>query len=137
MDAIDVQLTAKDYISANRLHTGWTRIAILVAAGIVGFSLVPLYNHDAYSPTVDGRPLEPLLNFGLTALSGGFVLVIVIAILHYVVAPWRMRRIFRQQKALQRPQHIAWDDDALSVQGEGFSSRAAWSDYLKWKENGE
>jgi hypothetical protein len=52
-----------------------------------------------------------------------------------VILPWRTRKLYRQQKSLQRPQKISWTEEHLSVQGEGFSSEAPWSDYMRWRED--
>jgi hypothetical protein len=45
--------------------------------------------------------------------------------------PRRARRIFAQQKNLQRPFELRWDDDALCGASERGSSNTPWSDYLK------
>ena len=48
-----------------------------------------------------------------------------------VVLPRRSRRIFAQQKNLQRPLEFWWNDDALHGSNERGSSATPWADYLR------
>lgn len=65
-----------------------------------------------------------------------FLLFIVALILNFTVyIPWNTRRVYRQQKALQRELSFGFDDAGVSISNENGQSMTPWSDYLKWKQN--
>ncbi|HEY0231396.1 MAG TPA: YcxB family protein, partial [Dokdonella sp.] len=49
--------------------------------------------------------------------------------------PRRARRLFAQQKNLQRPVTFSWDEDGLAWASVNGSGRTPWADYLKWRQN--
>lgn len=51
------------------------------------------------------------------------------------ILPRRARKLFAQQKNLQRPLRFGWDEQGLAWVNESGSGKTAWSDYLKWREN--
>lgn len=65
-----------------------------------------------------------------------FLVTIVAFILNFTVyIPWKTRRVYRQQKALQRGLSFKFDDAGASISNENGHSTSPWSDYLKWKQN--
>jgi hypothetical protein len=124
MNEIAVQLEADDYVSAQGLHCRWTRKAILAlcAAVIVGALLLLI-----------GGEYCVIIGAGLIggAVGGG----IAREFNRRFVLPRRSRRLFAQQKNLQRPLRFSWDEQGLAWVNESGSGRTAWSDYIKWREN--
>jgi hypothetical protein len=53
---------------------------------------------------------------------------------YFLYAPYRLRRQFRQFKALQREQFLTTTDSGLTTATEHGSATVPWSDLLRWKE---
>ena len=124
--SISVQLRADDYLSASYLHSrrqmGLLASIAFVAsavAGVAGNSFSDLNN--AFEVVVAMLPLV----FLVLAFLGA----------RYLLTPWRTRRIYRQQKAMQRPRTLSWDDDYLTSEGADSTARIPWSDFIRWREN--
>ena len=65
-----------------------------------------------------------------------FVAAILFLILNFAVyLPWKTRRIYRQQKAMQRELTYRFDDSGVFASNENGQSTTPWQDYLKWKQN--
>jgi len=65
-----------------------------------------------------------------------FLVTIIAFVLNFTVyIPWKTRRVYRQQKALQRELSFKFDDAGVSVSNENGQSVTPWDDYLKWKQN--
>lgn len=56
-------------------------------------------------------------------------------LLFFVFIPWQAKRIFLQQKALQRPFVIEFTDDGVRSEAENGSAEMKWADFHKWKAN--
>lgn len=56
---------------------------------------------------------------------------------YYVTVPRRCRKIFHQQKGLQRSYTMQWDGEKLHIEGKEVKAAMLWSDFLKWRENDE
>ncbi len=68
--------------------------------------------------------------------GGGSVGVAVLhVVVRYLLIPNRGRRIYRQQKNLQREYQFSWDDQGVSVHAEGYLENLRWADITKAKEN--
>lgn len=122
MNHARVLLEAEDYVAAQRLHTRWTsrRIMMCVAALLAAIVIAVLARR------------EPVLFVGACGLVGGAAgASIGREFWRRFVLPRRARRIFAQQKNLQQPFELRWDDDALRGVSERGSSNTPWSDYLK------
>ncbi len=57
------------------------------------------------------------------------------ALLFFVFVPWQAKRIFRQQKDLQRPSTIEFTDEGVRGESENGKGEIKWSDFHKWKAN--
>lgn len=123
-DAIQVQLDAEDYVSAQALHNAWTRKRVVTT---LGFGVAGL--------------LLALLRYEWSMVAGGALIGGAIggAVAHELarklLLPRRARRLFAQQKNLQRPLTFHWDDSGLAWSSENGSGKTAWSDYLKRRQN--
>lgn len=126
MNRFRVQLEPDDYVVAQSLHTRWTArqlaaYAIVLGVGVL-LAALPSSNHWPF-----------VIGCGLIggAVSGGLVR----EVLRRFVLPRRTRKLFAQQKSLQRPVEFSWDEQALHWSSENGSGRSPWSDYLKRRQN--
>ena len=74
---------------------------------------------------------ETALNF----MGIWFLFVVGILVGIRFLLPWRSRRIFKQQKGLQRPHTITWNDDCMTYESEQATARTPWTDFILWREN--
>jgi hypothetical protein len=122
---MQIHLEPGDYLAANVLHARKTYVSLMVLAllfGAIGIVLL-------FSPIrVDGM-------IGPVALWFGAVFLFTFLWSRFVSQRRRARRIFRQQKALQRPIEMDWSGDTLKVITETGNNAMPWSDLLKWREN--
>ncbi|MBA8889761.1 hypothetical protein FHW12_004008 [Dokdonella fugitiva] len=103
MNRIHAQLEVGDYLAAQQLHTRWTRRQLGMVAAMLGagslFAWASMHERRA---------------FVVACLLGGAVGGIAACeVARRFMLPWRSRRVFAQQKSLQRPVEFWWDDDAL------------------------
>lgn len=121
-----VQLTEDDFVASRWLAmrprfwlqvTGWIVLATLLFGTSVGV------NEAVHKRSI---PVE------LWWVIGGIVYV---AIWFLVLMPWRLKKIFLQQKSLQRPFELEFTDAHLSVVAENGQVTLVWSDFVKWKKN--
>lgn len=122
---ISARLTPEDCVAAR-----WTAIRPRPLIRYLGYAVLALYCACLIWQAVDvvrGRNLagEFWWMLGVAAYLG-FLL--------FVVMPWRVRRIYRQQKALQRPFEMEFGDTRFSVTAENGSFSMAWADFHKWKK---
>ena len=124
---VHVQLTPEDYIAASRLHQRagtWAGrhflFVVVVWLLLVGFGVLVLSQTGEWVI--------------LAAAIGGAVGW---AWSWYYQLPVRCRRIFRQQKALQRPYTMEFAEAGMKFSSEGTSSSRPWSEFHKWVEGPE
>lgn len=124
-------LTAEDYIEANRLHA--TRACYGGGLFRLGVLMWPFYAVLAF--VVSG---EWSWRHGAAAIAVGAALsaivVLFIFIINSVMIPRKARRIFAQQKSLHEDIEASWDDTALDLSTPSARSRHEWSDFRKWSE---
>jgi hypothetical protein len=111
-----------DYIRAQYLHLRprltYKIIGVLVIAAFVWAAWLSLTIGD-----VD------IMDFLFVSLP--FLLI-----LHFAVyLPWKTRRIFKQQKALQRKLVFTFDAEGVTTEAENGNWKTPWEDYVRWKKN--
>ncbi len=76
------------------------------------------------------------VSIGVVLLGGGMVLcwLAVILTVAFVFTPRRARRLFRQQRALDREFSFAWTDERVVFRSDTSMSDMPWSDYHDWFE---
>jgi YcxB-like protein len=121
------QLTADDYLAANRLHMqkrGWRRVVSVVFWVLLGVGAL-LSADVAIQDPASGLP--PLL------------LILLIAIVQLVVRliylPRRVRRVYSQQRNLQLPFESAVSDAGIEWQNANGKVQIPWSHLIRWKES--
>jgi hypothetical protein len=119
------QLEESDYVSAvalnSRLSGRKAARYVIVASAIVVLAVVA-WVADWY----------PVFGGAVGGLVGG---LLTYALIRFVYAPWKARRVFRQQKSLQRPFEVTWSDKGLTSRDANGEYTTPWPDYTKWKEN--
>ena len=86
-----------------------------------------------------------LVTLSFESVSGAVELAIIVAITlvftvplcwlaNYLLLPWRARRLFRQDKTLDREFQVSWSEQNVTYRWDGGSSNLAWSDLHRWHE---
>ncbi len=57
------------------------------------------------------------------------------SIVRYVYVPWKTKRVFRQQKSLQREFTLSWETTGVQTKSVNGEFTCNWSDFIRWKEN--
>ena len=122
---IIVKLEESDYLLAQSVHRKWS-----VRKAVVVYSLCII-------AIVAGCALWGLGAWSIAAgILGGVVGgVIGGSIVSYIYVPWKTKRVFRQQKSLQREFTISWDANGVRTKSENGEFSSSWSDFLRWKES--
>jgi len=115
-------LLAEDYVSAQYLHLRPRPIF-----RIFGIIVLALFLWAGWYSLTSGEP---------DVLDYIFFLAMGYLILNFAVyLPWKTRRIYRQQKALQRELTMKFDEVGVNAENENGRSRTSWEDFHKWKAN--
>jgi hypothetical protein len=117
------QLTADDYLNAQRLHAGWRMfvrmsLLIFILMTAVGMAITEL-----------GRD-----RFWIGPVAWTIWFVFFCFIYPATVAK-RSRKIFGQQKNLQIPREIEICDTHVSAKSERGVGTTPWNEFHKWKAN--
>lgn len=115
-------ISVSDYLNAQRLHRGKSVHLIYAVSGIdvaVGGALYFLCQQD----------------LGLIVGCAGFGAIICELVVSALYLPWKVRRIYRQQKDFAYPFTYTWDSEFLEGKGICGQSKRQWSNYVKCKEN--
>jgi len=126
VNRIHARLEVDDYLAAQQLHTRWTRRQLGVVAAMLGAGLLLAWAsmHERWAFVV-----------ACSLLGGAVGGIVAREVARRFVLPWRSRRVFTQQKSLQRPVEFWWDDDALHGSNDRGSNSTPWSDYVKWRQS--
>jgi len=129
MNAVQVQISADDYVSASLLNSPIGRRIAVVLVATVSMLCVLVGLQVVYRDPIDWRELGTLVG----AFGGAMVLLSIVS--RYLLLPRRVKRVYRQQRNLQRPYEVSWDDDHYSTRSEQGNARIPWNEFLKWREN--
>jgi hypothetical protein len=124
---ITVQLQEADYVAAVRLHRRKSKINLWTAGSVLCYLLGGVL-FLVFAPA--GQAFWAYVIF----VAGAFLVVFTIWT-HFIGIPRSVRRRFRQQKALQRPYTVDWNDEKLTVDGEDLHAGIGWSDFIRWRED--
>lgn len=122
---ITTKLQETDYLHAQALHRSWSRKKFLIVSGvaIVTAALGWILWVQGYGPIAGGL---------LGGLIGG---AITGSAIRYLYVPWKTRKVFRQQKSLQREFTLSWSEDCLLSEDANGQYKTAWADFTNWKED--
>lgn len=113
-------LTADDFLSAQKLHIRrhFLKLPMLfVYAVCLIFLAVGLF----FPPASSGLRI---LVLGFPLAMGGFILFN-----HFVMLPYRTRKIFSQQKTLHEPVDAQWDEEGYAAASGNVSGLIKWTQY--------
>lgn len=123
---LDVQLTAQDFLAAQRLHfrpkppvrwAGYLLVAVL--ALMLGSEVATIARGDT-------------LPRGWWILPAGLAYG---AFLFFFLLPWRVARIFKQNPALAAVTRITLNDEGLFLESSRGQLRFGWPMIKRWKTN--
>lgn len=123
---IESRLRMQDFLAAQRLHfrpPPAVRIALYGLGVIVGI----LFLLEGWAIARAGQ-----LPRGWWILPAGLAYG---ALLFFIVLPWRVTRIFKQNPALAGPTRITFADDGLMLDSARGQIRFGWPMLKKWKRN--
>jgi hypothetical protein len=119
-------LTAEDYCNALRLHMrrAWASKAssnIFAAGVLIAIASAPLFGFNLILTVIGVAGIGSLVGVAAWAF-----------IISYVYIPRKARKVFNEQKAMQYPAKMSWDNRAFTVTSSLGSSIIPWSDYYGW-----
>jgi len=120
------QLTADDYLDANKLHMrqrGWKRVLWIAFWVLLGVGALLSADIAIQDPNAG---LPPLL---LILLIAGVQLVVRLFYL-----PRRVRRVYSQQRNLQLPFESVCTDSGIDCTNANSKTQLPWSHLIRWKE---
>lgn len=123
---IQVQLTEEDYLASRWLAMRprrWIQIAGWLVIATLFFGTAVGVNEALHKRSI---PVELWWEIGA---------IVYFVVWFLVLMPWRLKKIFWQQKSLQRPFELEFTDSHLSVFSENGHVTLAWTDFVKWKKN--
>jgi len=121
MYTIQGTFTEEDYLNANKLHRRysktwrWLYIALILELCLLLF--LAFYT-QRWTPVIIG-----------------VILALLLIGLYMVYLPYRLRKIFKQQKELHRPYTITIDEAGTHFKNEMGEANRPWNIFLKWKED--
>jgi hypothetical protein len=121
MPEIRIQLNDDDYIEAAQAAARPSK-HVLVAVAVISLAVaggaLAVWN-------------SPLRREAILVLSVWFGVVCGARIGQVLYIPRQARRVFKQQRALQRPCTVSWNTDGLTITAEDGVSTTSWRDFYK------
>ncbi len=133
MDQIPVQLTLADLQAAQRLHMRAASLRTLVYFAVFIAVVGAYFSWSAPRHT----PTDMFAAFVTVGLVGTAFLAALNLLSRWIVLPIRARRIFQQQKNLQRPYRVSWDAEGVQTSSANGNSKIPWMEFLKWRESAQ
>ncbi len=131
MDQIPIQLTLADLEAAQRLHIRVASLRTLLYLVVFVVVVGAYFSWTLPQPSTSGL----LVNLAIVTVVGIAILVGLTLISRWLGLPMRARRIFQQQKNLQRPYQLSWDSEAVQTASANGNSKMPWTEFLKWRES--
>ena len=124
MIEIEGKLEPDDYVKAQFLHMRPGRAWQLIGTFVLLLMLWGLWLEWS-DPSAKHDWLDYVL-LGAVFYVPAFI---------FLFIPWNARRIFRQQKSMQREFTMRFDETGHYAKNETTESSTPWSDFPQWKEN--
>lgn len=129
------QLTPQDLTYALRLHfrqhlgsrPGIVRFAVLWILAIVAYGLITasiIDTNDAFISILSFAVIAPFAIVGIP-----FLLV-------YTLGGRTARKTFNEQRTLQKPIHLSWNEDGVHLWSDFGEARMHWTDFIKARQDG-
>jgi hypothetical protein len=120
------QLTADDYLAANKLHMrqrGWKRVAWIVFWVLLGVGALLFADVAIQDPNAGVLPLVLILLVAATQL-----------VVRLIYLPRRVRRVYSQQRTLQLPFESVCTDSGIEWKNANAEIQTPWSHFIRWRE---
>jgi hypothetical protein len=127
---INGQLKWTDYLNSQLLHLRPTTFMRVVYYSM--YAVVLLAFGGIIYQFVTGQ-----LEFSFSYLLPFLFIIAIVPLYRYVFLPMQTRKIFAQQKALNSPFEIEFDETEMTVSNEFGNHRMPWGNFAKWKEDSE
>lgn len=130
-NTIAVKPEASDYIAVAQLYYRLQSKPHRRSTWLFGILLVSIGVLDIASSLAHGAFPGPGLGiFAAMAFSGGLI-----ALYYYVSIPWRMRRLYREQRYPIETTTVEWDDVRMLVDNPTTKTTAPWAEMTRWLED--
>lgn len=119
-----IQLSPDDCIAAR-----WVALRPRPSLRLLGYVVLGIIAFVLTSEAFDlarGQPFHGELWWVIGAIC-------YVGFLIFVLEPWRIRRVFKQQKTLQEPFEVEFGDERLAITSTNGHLSVKWTDLHKWK----
>ena len=131
--AVKCTLNEADLLAAYRLRSrgGWLKKLGLVMFLWLAIGLAVAAVKDGFDS------LGTTAVFIATVLLLGMAVFIAVALsVHFIFGPRYAKHIFGQQKDLQEPFELSWNDEQLVIESRTSRSWSNFADFIKWRSDG-
>jgi hypothetical protein len=122
------QYELSDFKKAQSLHARGGKVSTWLGYGVIGIIACM---------TLLGFVLVLIARFPWEFLTLPILLLAVWAFFQFVLIPYQLGRVFKQQKDLSAPFEIELTDEEFYFHNAFGNSRMPWGNFVKWKENAD
>ncbi len=130
-DGFEFKPAVEDYIAVSR---GSFLRSLRRRKCMVGATCIALVAGPAGVAIGIGDSTTLSITAFLYGVGAGILWIIAVWIAIFAMAPRRARRLFHQQRSLDRTFSLAWTDERLTFTSDTSTSNMPWSDYHGWFE---
>jgi|SRR6185436_17268557 len=125
---LEGQYDLEDFKKAQSLHARGGKLSTWVGYGVIGFIA---------GVTLLGIVMALVAGFPWEFLTLPILLLAVWVFFQFVLIPYQLGRVFKQQKDLSAPFEIELTDEEFYFHNAFGNSRMPWGNFVKWKENAD
>jgi hypothetical protein len=122
------QYNLEDFKKAQALHVRGGKLSTWAGYLVIGLL--------AFA-TLLGMVMALVAQFPWEFVTMPALLLSVWAFFQFVLIPYQLGRVFKQQKDLSAPFEIELTDEEFYFRNEFGNSRMPWGDFVKWKESAD
>lgn len=115
-------ITESEYVQASKLNARLTKKQLMVSLAIIVILVAVAY--FAGDNVFRGGAIG-----GLIGGAGGYL------ICRFLVAPWRVKRLYRSYAAIKEPCIVELHDEGVKFLAKGGESLMVWSHIMKWRQD--
>ncbi|WP_295479604.1 YcxB family protein [uncultured Pseudomonas sp.] len=127
-----IQLQPEDLAMAQRLHF-WQHV--FSRAGLIRLSILCVIATAAFAYVLWLMGNKAVLPVAIFALITPFAVLGFPFLITQMLGGIRARKTFAQQKTLQKPTCLAWDEQGVVMKSDYGHARAPWTDFRKARED--